>query len=125
MDGDDVGVDVGGGRGDNAGVEDQGEEGEEHVEGKEGGDFLAAFSEYLLLVFGSLASHEKGGGGFVQGLWGGSEIKAILDYGLLPTAVNLLLTCRTIIAVIPNAKMCAKLVAPSKMIVLANSMLRA
>jgi hypothetical protein len=46
-------------------------------------------------------------------------------FGNVPTAVNLLLTCRIMITVIINAEMWAKDAAPWKMIVLANSIFRA
>ena len=50
LDRDDVGVDAGGTGGDDAGVEYEAEDGEEHVEVEEGGDFLAADG-------GELAAH--------------------------------------------------------------------
>ena len=48
-----------------------------------------------------------------------------MDYGALPTAVNLDRTCSIMIAVIPRDNMCIKSDAPSNIIVFATSMLRA
>lgn len=48
-----------------------------------------------------------------------------LEVSNVPTAVNLLLTCKIMITVMINAEMWAKDAAPWKIIVLANSMFRA
>lgn len=85
-------------RRDDAGVENQGDKGQGHVDVEKGGDFLAACS----IVSAGAKSQSR-------------EVN-------IPTAVNFDRTWIIMIAVMTRARMCIKSVAPWNIIVFANSM---